>query len=79
MSARVELLLIGRITPEHRLAELAVRVRHRLGDALAAVFLFPVAQLDRLVHACRGAGWDGRAADGTGLEKHVDLDRGIAP
>src|ERR1041384_4340801 len=45
-----------------RLRDLAVHVRHRLPDALAAPLGAAVAQLDRLVHAGRRAGGDDRAS-----------------
>ena len=49
-------------TPAHRAGDLAVHVRDRLRDALAAARRAAVAQLDRLVHAGRRAGRDDRAA-----------------
>ena len=53
-------------------------VRDRLRDALAAPRGAAVAQLDRLVHAGRGARGHGRPADGAALERDVDLDRRVA-
>ena len=54
-------------------------MRDRVVDALAAPRVTTVPELDRLVHAGRRTGWDRGAADGSRLEQHVDLDRGVAP
>ena len=54
--------------------DLAAHVRDRLRHALAAATPAAVAQLDRLVHAGRGAGGDRRAPERAGLERDVDLD-----
>ena len=74
----VERLLVGGVAPAQRLGDLAVDVPDRLRDALAAPRRAAVAQLDRLVHAGRGAGRDDRAAERAGLEPDVDLDGRIA-
>ena len=47
----VERLLVAGVHPAHGVRDLAVHVRDRLRDRLAAVGVAAVAELDRLVHA----------------------------
>ena len=54
-----------------------VDVRDRLGHALAAPGVAPVAKLGRLELARRGAGGHGGAPGGAGVEAHLDLDRRV--
>ena len=70
----VERGLVGRVETDDGLAERVVHVGDRLGHALAAPRRAAVAQLDRLVHARRGARRDDRRAARAGLEPDVDLD-----
>ena len=56
ISAAVEAALVGGVAAGDRLGDLAVDVADRLRDALAAVGVAAVAQLDRLELAGRGAG-----------------------
>ena len=71
--------LVVCVEPAHGSGELALDVRHRLGDALAAVRVAAVAQLHGLELPGRRARRDGRAAERTGVEEHVDLDGRVAP
>ena len=66
--------LVGGVETGDGLAQRAVHVRDGPGDALAAPRGAAVAQLDRLVHAGRGARRDDRRSGGAGLEPDVDLD-----
>src|SRR5581483_10234852 len=74
----VEPLLVGRVVPANGVGDLAADVRDRARDALPTVLGPAVAQLDRLVHARRGAGGDGGAAERARLEAYVDLDGRVA-
>ncbi len=75
----VERALIGRIEPPHRRRDLAVHVRDRLRDALAAPLGRLVAQLERLVRAGRRARRNRRPARSARLQPHIGLDRRVAP
>src|SRR6202000_1012452 len=70
--------LVLRIHAAERVEDFAVDGAHGLLDALAAVALSAVAQLDRLMRAGRRAGRNRGAAEGAVLEADIDLDRGIA-
>ena len=74
----VEEALVEAFDPDDRLADLAVDVRDRALDALAAVAVAAVAQLDRLVGAGARPARDGRAAPGPGEELDLDLDGRVA-
>ena len=77
---RIEAALVLGVEAGERVEQLAVDRVHRLQHALAAVAaVVPVALLHRLVGPCGGAGRDRRATEGTVLQRHIDLDRGIAP
>ncbi len=67
--------LVLRVHAAERVEDLAVDGAHGLLDALAAVALSTVAQLDRLMRAGRGAGGNRGAAEGAVLEADIDLDR----
>ena len=67
--APVERLLIHDVETADRVGDLAVDVRDRLRDALAAPRRAAVAQLDRFVHSGRRAGRDDRAA---AVDLHFD-------
>src|SRR5262249_20528751 len=58
---------------------LAVHVGDRLGDALADPLLATVAQLDRLELTGRGTRGNRGDAARAGLQRHLDLDRRVAP
>src|SRR5262249_43057274 len=62
-----------------RLRDLAVDVRDRVADALAAPAVPPVAELDRLELAGAGARRDRGDAARPRVEHDLDLNRGIAP
>ena len=64
---------------DERLGDVAVDVRDRLRDALARPGVAAVAQLGRLELAGRGARRHRGAAAGAGVERHLDLDRRVAP
>jgi hypothetical protein len=73
----VEILLTRRVQAGDLQFDLR-DVRDRLADAFAAPQGTAVAELDCLVHACRGSRGNGGAPERPGLELDVDLDRGIA-
>jgi len=76
----VDVELVFRVHAGERVEDIAVDRLARLGHALAAVALrIAVALLDRLVLAGGGAGRHRGAAHGAALQRHVHLDRGIAP
>jgi hypothetical protein len=70
--------LVGGVEAEQFLGDLVVDVVDGLAHRLAAVLVAPVAQLDRLELAGRGARGHRGPAGGTGLELDLDLDRGVA-
>ena len=74
----IEPCLVGRVEAGEACGDLAVHIGNRVRDALAAEGRSAVAQLDRLVHAGRGARGNRRAAERAGLEPNVDLDGRIA-
>ena len=74
----IDRALVGLAAPQQR-RNLAVDVRHRLGDALAEVArLVAVAKLERFAFARRRARRHGRAADDAGIERHFGFDCWIA-
>ncbi len=75
---RVEAALVVGVEAGDRRGDLAVDVRDRLRDALAAPGLAAVAQLGRLELARRGARRHGRAAGGAGAQDELDLDGRVA-
>ena len=77
-SSLVDEPLLERVDAVEQVGDLAVHVADRGGDALAAVALAAVAQLDRLVLAGRGTGRHGGPADGPAVERDLDLDGGVA-
>ncbi len=74
----VERLLVEPVEAGELACDLAVHVRDRFRHALAAPLGAAVAQLDRLVHAGRGAGGHRGAAERAGGELDVDLDGRVA-
>ena len=74
----IEARLVERVGAVDRLGDLAVHVRDRLRDALAAPRLPAVTQLRRLELAGRRAGGDRGAAGRARAQRELDLDRGIA-
>ena len=70
--------LVERLEPDDGLADLAVDVADGLLDALAAVAVAAVAQLDRLVGAGAGPARDRGAAAGAGEQLDLDLDGRVA-
>ena len=77
-SADVERALVGGVEADDGVADLAVHVGDRVGDALAAEALAAVAQLDGLVRAGAGAARDGGPAPGAGHQLDLDLDGRVA-
>ena len=76
---RVDPDLLGGFVAGQRVEDLAVDGIDRLQHALAAVAaLVAVAKLDRLVGAGGGARRNGRATEGAGFQRHIDLDGRIA-
>ena len=73
-----EALVVGVEALERR-ADLLDDTGHGLLHALAAVRLLAVAQLDRLERSGRGTARDRRAGERTVVQRHLDLDRGVAP
>ena len=75
----VECDLFFGIHAGERIENLAIDRRHRLGDAFAEMALrVAIAQLDRLMRAGRSARRNRGAPEGAVLERHIDLDGGIA-
>ena len=75
----VDIRLVERVQAVERLGDLAVDVFHSLLHALAEIAgLVAVAQLAGLVNAGGRAGGHRRAADDAVIERHLDLDRGVA-
>jgi len=70
--------LVEGVAPAHGLGDLAPDVRDRLPDALAAIGLAAVAELDRFVDTGRCSRGDRRPAERAGVQLHVDLDGRIA-
>ena len=70
--------LVERVQAFQRVGDVAVDVGHRPQHALAAETLAAVAQLDRLVHARRGARRRDGPPSGAGVEDHLGLDGRIA-
>src|SRR5438067_4203536 len=77
--APVERFLVTRVETAYGSRDLAVDVCERLRDALAAPLLAAVAQLERLVHAGRRAGGNGRAPRRSRRERDLALDRRVGP
>ena len=75
----VEHALVFGFETEHDLGDLGVDVLDRGADALAAVALTAVAQLDRLVRAGARPAGDRGTSTGTRRERDLDLDRRVAP
>ena len=78
ISRRSSARLVGGVEPATAPGDLAVDVRDRLRDALAAVRVAAVAQLDGLELPRRRAGRHRGAAEGARLERDVDLDGRVA-
>jgi len=77
--AAIDRGLRARIRPDERALEHGIDVLDRFQHALTAVARpVPVAQLDRLARAGRCARGHGGAAQRTGVEDHIHLDRGVA-
>ena len=74
----VDGLLVGPIERAHRVGDLAVDVRDRARHRLPAIRVLAVAELDRLVHAGRGARRHGGPPERSRLEPHVHLERRVA-
>src|SRR5262249_61069767 len=70
----VESGLVRGVTAPHGVGDVPLDVRDRVRDALAAVRIAPVPELDRLVDAGGRAGGNGRAAERARREPNVDLD-----
>ena len=75
---QVDAALVERLDPLEGVADLVVDVGDRVGDALAAVAVAAVAELDRLELAGGRARRDDGPAGGAGGEEHLDLDGGVA-
>ena len=71
-------LVVGVVAEQFRL-DLVDDGLDGLGDALAAVGVAAVAELDRLERAGGGAARRGRPAVRAVVEHDLDLDRGVAP
>jgi hypothetical protein len=70
--------LVGGVEADDLGPDLLIDVRDRLLDPSAVVArLVPVPKLDGLVGAGRGAGGHRRPTEDTGIEEHIDFDRGI--
>ncbi len=74
----IAVALVQGVAALELVADLAVHVGHGDGDALAAVAVAAVSQLDRLELTGGGARGHRGTADGTGVEDDLDLDGGVA-
>ena len=74
----VEAGLVVGLAARHRSGDLTVDVANRARDPFPAEGMTRVAQLDRLVLAGRRARRHGRAAERSGVQPYIDLNRGIA-
>ena len=71
--------LIVRVVPQQRRLDLFDDPLDRLGDRLAAVLVVPVAPLDRLERAGRGAAGGRRPAQRAVIKDHLGLKGRVAP
>src|SRR5205823_662910 len=74
----VDRQLVGRVEAGQRIEDLAVYGADRLLHPPTAKALAAIALLDRLMSPGRGPRRHRRAAHRAAVERHVDLDRGIA-
>lgn len=75
----IDRALVERVHADYRLGALLVHMVDGLDHALAQIaILIAVTQLNSLERASRSAGGNHRAAERAVVERHLDLDGGIA-